>query len=308
MGEYKYIYGPVPSRRLGISLGISPVEKKSCNYSCIYCQLGRTNCMLNNRKEFFPVEDIFDELDGFLVNGVELDVVTIVGEGEPTLYSDLGQLIAGIKKRTDKPIVVITNGALLSEEEVREDLKGADIVLPSLDAYDEESFRKINRPHGKIEFEKSYEGLVQFSKTYKGNLWLETMLIKGINDDVQSLLKLKELMGEINYQRLYINVPVRPPAENDVAQPTEENIKNAINILGGVAIDSLVSKGFYSDIEDDYKAVLSIIGRHPMNQHEISGFLEIRKCKKQEGIFKELVQDDNVEIISYKGYNTYRLV
>jgi len=308
MGEYKYIYGPVPSRRLGISLGISPVEKKSCNYSCIYCQLGRTNCMLNNRKEFFPVEDIFDELDGFLVNGVELDVVTIVGEGEPTLYSDLGQLIAGIKKRTDKPIVVITNGALLSEEEVREDLKGADIVLPSLDAYDEESFRKINRPHGKIEFEKSYEGLVQFSKTYKGNLWLETMLIKGINDDVQSLLKLKELMGEINYQRLYINVPVRPPAENDVAQPSEENIKNAINILGGVAIDSLVSKGFYSDIEDDYKAVLSIIGRHPMNQHEISGFLEMRKCKKQEEIFKVLVQDDDVEIISYKGYNTYRLV
>ncbi len=162
MKEMKYIYGPVPSRRLGISLGISPIPKKTCNYSCIYCQLGRTDHMTNMRQMFFSVEEIMDEFDEFLKESIKFDVVTIVGEGEPTLYLGLGELISEIQKRTDKPVAVITNGALFYDPNLRSELYNADIVLPTLDAYDDESFRKINRPHSTIDFEKVSYGLKTF--------------------------------------------------------------------------------------------------------------------------------------------------
>lgn len=192
MENMKYIYGPVPSRRLGISLGVSPIPKKTCNYSCIYCQLGKTDHFTNTREMFFPVAEILMEFDAFLKSGVSFDVVTIVGEGEPTLYLGLGELILGIKERTDKSVAVITNGALLYDAALRAELGLADIVLPTLDAYDTVSFRKINRPHRSIDFEKVNEGLITFSKEYTGSLWIEIMLIDGINDDDESLRKYAE--------------------------------------------------------------------------------------------------------------------
>jgi len=146
MNNMKYVYGPVPSRRLGISLGISPIPKKTCNYSCIYCQLGRTDIMTNTRKMFFPVQKIMSEFNEVLKKRIFFDVITIVGEGEPTLYLGLGELISEIKGKTDKPVALITNGALLYDRDLRREAAKADIVLPTLDAYDEASFRKINRP------------------------------------------------------------------------------------------------------------------------------------------------------------------
>jgi len=187
---YKYIYGPVPSRRLSLSLGISPIPPKYCNYSCIYCQLGRTINLTNKREEYFKLKDIIKEFEEYLKEELKFDAVTIVGEGEPTIYSRLGELIVELKKLSAKPIDVITNGALLYEEDLRRELMDADIVLPSLDAIDEENFSKINRLSKKIEFEKVLDGIRIFSKSYKGQLWLETMLIKDINDDTESLLKL----------------------------------------------------------------------------------------------------------------------
>ena len=141
--ELKYIFGPVPSRRLGKSLGISPIPRKTCNYSCIYCQLGRTDKMTGERKEFFPLKDIINEFKEYLKESFDFDVITIVGEGEPTLYSKLGELIKEVKKITDKPVAVITNGALLSSKEVRDELMNADIVLPSIDGYNEETAKKL---------------------------------------------------------------------------------------------------------------------------------------------------------------------
>lgn len=164
MEEMKFVYGPVPSRRLGISLGISPIPKKTCNYSCIYCQLGRTDNMTNTRQMFFSVKEIIEEFDIYLKRNTEFDVVTIVGEGEPTLYLGLGKLICEVKKRTEKPVVVITNGALLYDKVLREELYNADIVLPTLDAYDDASLKSINRPHGAIRFEQIKSGLKPFLK------------------------------------------------------------------------------------------------------------------------------------------------
>ncbi|MHA1407905.1 MAG: radical SAM protein [Candidatus Heimdallarchaeaceae archaeon] len=172
----KYVFGPVPSRRLGRSLGISPIPFKTCNFSCIYCQLGRTNNFTNERKEFYPVEDIAQEVEEALNQGFNLDFITIVGDGEPTLYKSLGTLILSIKELTSIPIAVITNGALLYQEKVREDLLDADVVLPTLDVYNEKLFRIINRPHKELKFEKIIEGFRKFREEFKKQIWIEVML------------------------------------------------------------------------------------------------------------------------------------
>ena len=304
---YKYVYGPVPSRRLGISLGISPIPKKTCNYSCIYCQLGRTDHMTNRRSLYFPLEDILTELDRVIQEELDYDVITIVGEGEPTLYLGLGKLIEGIHQRTEKPVAVITNGALLYDHDVRAELMLADIVLPTLDAWDQASLQKINRPHGSICFEMIEYGIRHFSQEYPGQLWIELMLIEGINDDEESLKKYKEHLEKIRYDRLYINTPIRPPAEPDVRAVSPERMDAAVRMLGGTPIDLLESEGFHSEITDDYEAIRAIIKRHPMNQYEMEGFLKTRECMDMLDIIKRLREAREVEVISYNGYDTFRL-
>lgn len=307
MTNFKYIYGPVPSRRMGLSVGISPIAEGHCNYSCIYCQLGRTRNMTNERKRYFDHRDIVEEFKLYLSKDIKFDVATIVGDGEPLLYADLGILIDELKLLTDKPIALITNGSLLFDSKVREDLKNADIILPSLDATDEEMFKKINRPHGSIKFDDVIRGLQIFSNEYKGQLWIETMIVEGINDNRKFFLDLKELLGTIKYHKLYINSPVRPPAETYVKQVSKDVIEEAVSILGGISIDKLASEGFYSKVEDDYEAVLSIVRRHPMNQFEIKSFIEQRGKSDIKDFFEKLNNDDKIEMVDYKGYYTYRL-
>lgn len=305
--ELKYIFGPVPSRRLGKSLGISPIPRKTCNYSCIYCQLGRTDKMTGERKEFFPLKDITNEFKEYLKESFDFDVVTIVGEGEPTLYSKLGELIKEVKKITDKPVAVITNGALLSSKEVRDELMNADIVLPSIDGYNEETAKKIDRPLGTIHFKDELEGLIEFSKEYKGQLLLEIMLISEINCDKNSIGHFKEILKKIKYDKVYLNTPVRPPAESFVKVVSQEEMKYAVEKLGGISIDMLSSGEFFSEIEDSYEAILNIIRRHPMNQFEINSFLNSRKEKLGYNIFEKLESDEKINCILYKGIKTYRL-
>ncbi len=303
----RYLYGPVPSRRLGLSLGISPIPKKTCNYSCIYCQLGRTDHLTNTRQMFFPVEDIVRELDQFLKSPVAFDVVTIVGEGEPTLYLGLGHLIRLIRLRTEKPIAIITNGALLYDRDVQDELMAADIVLPSLDAVDEDQFRRIHRPHRRLTFSQVFQGLVEFSHRTTGRLWLEVMLMAGVNDDDETLNRLKSMLDMVRYDRLYLNTPVRPPAEPWVRPLEHEQMERAVDRLGGISIDLLASEGFYSAIADPVDAIKSIIKRHPMNQYEISDFLSARGFENPDEVLARLNQDEAIVVIDYKGYHTYRL-
>lgn len=307
MNDFKYVFGPIPSRRLGRSLGISPLPKKTCNYSCIYCQLGRTDKMTNKRQEFYKTEDIIAEFKQYLKDSDKFDIVTVVGEGEPTLAANLGELVVALKALTDKPVAVITNGALLSDPQVREELCHADMVLPSLDAYNQEISKKIDRPYGTIKFKEEFEGLKKFTHMYEGELWLEIMLVDGINDDEQSILKFQELLKELKYDRLYLNTPVRPPAEADVNVVSEERMRYAVEILGGISIEMMSSGAFFSEIEDDYEAVKSIIGRHPMNQFEVRGFLESRDVKDPEAMMEQMKKDEEIHVIDYKGILTFRL-
>ncbi len=302
-----YVYGPIPSRRLGKSLGISPVEKKACNYSCIYCQLGYTDKLMDERKEFYPVMDIISELKFVLDKNIEYDVISIVGEGEPTLYSELGLLIREIKKLTDKPVCVITNGSKLYDPQVRVELMYADIVLPSLDAYNQNSYRRINNPLRNIRYGVILQGLIDFSQIYEGQIWLEIMLLKDYNDSAAALKKFKKILKRIKYDRLYLNLPVRPPANKEVAMADKETVEKFAEELKAIPIDLLSEEDFYSHIDDDYEAVLSIIRRHPMNQHEIKRFLETRKNSDYQSLLDKLGSDSKVVSIKYKGYKTYRL-
>jgi len=263
--------------------------------------------MTNKRQSFFPVAEILVEFDAVLQHQTPFDVVSIVGEGEPTLYLELEELIIELKKRTNKPVAIITNGALLYDEMVRRALFHADIVLPTMDAFDETSLKKISRPHPSITFLKIIEGLKTFSKEYQGELWLEIMLMKGINDDIDSLKKYQALLKEIKYSRLYLNTPVRPPAEAEVKVVDHASMEMAVELLGGISIELLSTQGFFSDIEDDYQAILSIIRRHPMNQFEIESFMKTRGGLDCTSLFQTLQTDPTVKVLLYKGIYTYRL-
>lgn len=303
----KFIFGPVPSRRLGLSLGVSPIPKGHCNYSCIYCQLGRTSAMTNTVKSFFNPQEIVAEVKDYISKDFKFDVITVVGEGEPLLYRDLDIIINDIKKLTEKPVAVITNGALLYEKSVRENIKNADIVLPSFDSPDKNTWKKINRPFGKITFEDSVNGIIKFSEEFKGQIWIEIMLIKGINDDRESILNFKNILKQIKYDKIYINVPLRAPAEQWVEIPEKENLEFAVKTLGAISMENINSDNFFSEEKDDIQAVISIIKRHPMNQYEIKSFLESRKNNYPEVIISELEKNSEISVIEYKGYKTYRL-
>ena len=304
-----HVYGVVPSRRLGRSLGVSTIPFKTCNYSCIYCQLGRTTNMTNTRTSFYPPGEIINQVRDFVNEKGEesFDVVTVVGEGEPTLYRPLDRLVEAIKELTSKPLVLITNGSLLFDEDLRDEISGFDIVMPTLDAYDRESFRRINRPFGKLEYEEVYEGLVDFSREFGGEVWLEVMLIKGRNDDERSLALLKERLSRIKARRVYINVPARPPAEDGVTIPDIAPLKLARELLGAASIENLPVSNFLSLESDAESTVIEIIKRHPMSQEDIECLLFSRFGPgSAEGVFEKLSSRGDVEKCEYSGKIFYR--
>lgn len=211
--HFKYVFGPVPSRRLGRSLGVDLVPHKTCPYDCVYCQLGPTNDKTINRRSYVPVDTVLDEVKQAISRGARPDYITLSGSGEPTLHQEIDKIIEGIKTITKIPVAVLTNGALLWQPEVRGAISGADLVLPSLDAASPEVFKQINHPHPKITLEKVIEGLMAFRREYKGQIWLEIFLVEGINDREEEISKLVELTRKIKPDRIQLNTVTRPPAE-----------------------------------------------------------------------------------------------
>ena len=282
------VYGPVPSRRLGRSLGVNPIPFKTCNYSCVYCQLGRTTHMTNQRKDFFPPEELLNEIKRVIEvesSHREIDFVTFVGEGEPTLCKSLGWLIRKTKEIADIPIAVDTNGSLLYREDVRNDLSQADIVMPSLDAGTAETYRKINRPHRGLDFETVVEGLERFRRDYNGEIWVEVMLIKGLNDSAGELKAIKSRLEKIQPDRTYINVPIRPPAEPWAVPPDKEAITLAHAILNDDNVVDITEEetGDFSTegFTNPEDAILAIIRRHPMREGQVIDTLRNLSFKKK---------------------------
>jgi wyosine [tRNA(Phe)-imidazoG37] synthetase (radical SAM superfamily) len=206
-----YVFGPVPSRRLGRSLGVDLVPFKTCTFDCIYCQLGRTTCKTTRRSEWVPLEAVLRDIEANLDKAP--DFITLSGSGEPTLYSRLQELIGGIKHLTDVPVAVLTNGSLLWMPEVRAALAAADLVAPSLDAGEERLFRHVNRPHNNIAFDRLVEGLIRFREEYAGEYWLEVFLLGGITAIPAEAEKIARVVRQIDPDRVQINTVTRPPAE-----------------------------------------------------------------------------------------------
>jgi wyosine [tRNA(Phe)-imidazoG37] synthetase (radical SAM superfamily) len=232
----KYIYGPVQSRRLGLSLGLSITPYKICSFDCIYCQLGRTTDISIQPQEHIPVKEILEELRTWLQNNAEeaqkLNYITLSGSGEPTLNIKFGELIGEIKKIVSVPVAVITNASLLNMPAVRQALLGADLIIPSLDAASPEVFRQIDRSHLDIRLEDIMTGLVSIRKEFKGKIWLEIMLVKGVNDDLRHIRKLKEAVDRINPDKIQLNSPVRTTAEAEVLPVDKNKLKKIKEILG----------------------------------------------------------------------------
>lgn len=279
----KYVYGPVPSRRLGKSLGVDLVPSKTCNFQCIYCQLGKTTNFTNERRNYYPKNGIISELKGAIEkNRDDFDYVTFVGSGEPTLYRDLEELVIKAKELSNKPICVITNGSLLGNDEVKKALMLTDIILPSLDAGDEKSFLKINRPYPSIKYDHVIQGLIDFKRKFKGQYCIEIMLMKGVNDSKEELLKIKEKMDLIKPDRIDINVPIRPPTENWVKIPTKNVLSLVREIFGKYYDITYPEKGKFGTFSLDFeKELITIIERHPMRQEQIVETFASDNLKKE---------------------------
>ncbi|NWF56658.1 MAG: radical SAM protein [Syntrophaceae bacterium] len=231
-----FVFGPVPSRRLGRSLGIDLVPMKTCTYNCIYCQLGRTTHPTLERKPYIPEEPVIRQLETKLATlSSAPDFITFSGSGEPTLNSRIGDFIAEVNRLTTVPVAVLTNGSLLHHEAVREALQAADVVIPSLDAAHPSLFQLINRPHHSLSFSHVLQGLKKFRNEYAGEIWLEVMLCRGFNDDEQHVEKLRSEIEKIAPNRVHLNTVVRPPAEEFAFPLTREQMEKAVQILGGNA-------------------------------------------------------------------------
>ena len=274
----KTVFGPIPSRRLGQSLGIDPIPLKTCNWNCVYCQLGRSRPMTNVRRTYVDSTLILAQLEAALNSHSpgEIDWLTFVGSGEPTLHAGLGKMIRAAKKMTDIPVAVITNGALLFLPEVRHDLLAADAVLPSLDAGNAALYKKINRPHPGVPFERVIDGMVAFRQAYQRKLWVEVMMVCGMNDTEPALREIASVLKRINPDEIHLNQPIRPPAETWVQQADQEGLLRARAILGEKTRIFTTPEGHFDlgQFEDLVDAILTIITRHPMRQTELERTLQ----------------------------------
>jgi len=273
----QYIFGPVPSRRLGRSLGVDLVPFKTCTYDCIYCQLGKTTNKTIERKEWVPIDCIIKQLSSKLDS--KPDYITLSGSGEPTLYSRLEELISKIKEITDIPIAVLTNGSLLWMPEVRSALKSADLIIPSLDAGGNYKFQYVNRPHSDITFSKMLEGLVKFREVYTGQYWLEVFLLAGVTTPEMEINMLKTCISSIRPDKVQVNTVTRPPAEDFVVRVPEKRLETIAKEL----YDKAEVIADYGNVHKQHdfsvrrKDVLALLQRRPCSIEDISAGLGIHR-------------------------------
>ncbi len=278
----KYVYGPVLSRRLGLSLGVDLVPRKVCTYDCIYCQLGRTTSKTLERREYLPTDAILKDVEVALTQQkVPPDYVTLSGSGEPTLHSKIGEIIRHIKDLAPCPVAVITNGSLLFREEVAEALLGADVVLPSLDAATEPVFETINRPHHDLELRRVIEGLKDFRRAFKGEIWLEVLFCRGINDGPRDIQALKEAIAEIGPDAVHLNTVVRPGAEEYASPLSHQKLEEIARELGEGAevITSPPRKAPSLPAEDIKDRILRTLEVRPLTLEDLSRSLGLHEME-----------------------------
>ncbi len=309
MGKIR-VFGPVPSRRLGKSVGINNIPPKICTYSCVYCQLGRSLKMVADRQEYYDPSDLLieakEKITNAKTNNEAIDYLAIVPDGEPTLDKNLGELIELLKPLGFK-VAVITNSTLLQRPDVREDISKADWVSVKIDTLDENTWRKIDRPHKKIVFDSMLNGIKTFSREYNGQFVTETMLIRNLNDDIENITKVAEFISKIKPSIAYLSIPTRPPAEKWVEAPEEQKINRAYQIFRDQSLTAEYLIGYEGNefaytgnIEED---ILSITSVHPMREDAVKEYL--KKANSNFSIIEKMIQENKIIVSEYNDNRFY---
>lgn len=290
-----YIFGPVPSRRLGRSLGIDLVPFKTCSYDCIYCQLGRTTNRTIQRKQWLPLEEIINQLRDKLY--LKPDYITLSGSGEPTLFSKCEELICKIREFTNTPVAVLTNGSLLWIPEIRRSLMKADLVIPSLDAGSERLFQYVNRPHPDISFENMLEGLVKFRQEYRGKYWLEVFLLAGVSTPDAEIENLRTCISSIQPDIVQVNTVTRPPAES-FAEPVNKELLEKLTVQ---LFDKAEVIADYKEIhkKEEFTVqredILTLLKRRPCSIEDITVGLGLHRNEVLK-YMEELILEGKIEV------------
>ena len=303
-------FGPIPSRRLGRSLGVNNIPAKVCTYSCVYCQVGRTTAMELERRAFFPPRVIADDVAAKLESarrlGEDADYITFVPDGEPTLDVNLG-LELELLRPLGVPLAVITNSSLIGREDVRADLARADWVSLKADAVDEVTWRRVNRPHGKLSLDSTLDGVRAFAKDFRGALATETMLVRGLNDELPHVERVAAFVAELKPATAYLSVPTRPPAEGEVGPPSEETLARAYDAFASAGLRTELLIGYPSDafaytgdVEED---ILSVTAVHPMREEAVAALLA--KAGAEWDAVERLVDAGLLAAVEFAGRKFY---
>lgn len=282
--KYQYLFGPVPSRRLGASLGIDLVPFKTCTFNCVYCECGKTTHPTTERKEYVPTGRVIEELNEYLSSNPKIDYITFSGSGEPTLHKDIGKIIRFLRAQyPDYKISVLTNGSLLYIPEVQEELRRVDVVLPSLDAVSPDIFRTINRPIPSISIEKIITGLIDFRKKFSGSIWVEVFLVPGLNDSDEEIEGIGKALRRIHPDKIQINTLDRPGTESWVKPADTTTINRIIEKWKGLPVESIhkakrviASSPFNYEIKEQ---ILATLRRRPCTVEDLAAALGLSRVE-----------------------------
>jgi wyosine [tRNA(Phe)-imidazoG37] synthetase (radical SAM superfamily) len=301
----RYVYGPVPSRRLGRSLGIDLIPYKTCSYDCIYCQLGRTVEKTLTQKEYVPLEAVLSETAERLAENVEPEYITLAGSGEPTLYSRLDELIAGIRRLTRTPIAVLTNGSLLWIPKVRRGLLEADVVIPSLDAGSQDVFQRVNRPHPDLHFGVILSGMASFRQEFGRQIWLEVFLLKHFTEDVAQVRTIAKLAEILEPDRIQLNTVLRPPAEKHALAVDLATMRSLAALFGDRAevISDTPASEYVAAAEAGEATIMGLLRRRPCTIQDVSRSLGIPVAEAAKRL--EILEIDEEIIIRRRAGNIF---
>ncbi|MEO2068581.1 MAG: radical SAM protein [Desulfurobacteriaceae bacterium] len=294
----KYVFGPVFSRRLGLSLGVDLVPFKVCSMDCLYCEVGRTTVKTLERREYVPLKDVIEELKLYLSHNPEIDFITFSGYGEPTLFSRLGELVSFLKDNFDYKLALLTNGSLLHQKEVLEDLKKIDLIFPSLDAVSKEVFEKVNRPCKNLSPEVIVEGIKKLVSLGK-KVWIETLFVKGVNDSEREIERIGEVIHEIKPDKWQLNTVVRPPAYNvlPLSFSELERIKEKVGYPRTEIVVYKTSKESKVQPEKILEEIYEIVVRRPCPIDEIACALGVSEVDVEKEIEKLVAKGKVVKIL-----------
>jgi len=315
MTKHSFVYGPVPSRRLGLSLGINIIPSKTCTLDCIYCQCGRTTKKTLERRSFFPINDILAAVRSAVrpsplaPHPPPPDFLTFSGEGEPTLNKDIGRIIRRLKHEFSIPVAVITNSTLLTDPQVRRDLYAADLVVPSLDAADQRNFARVDRNHRDLSVADIIEGLKLFRRGFRGRIWLEIMLVKDINDSVEHVVALRKAAWEIKPDRVQLNTVVRPPAEKSAKPMSRDDLEQIqclfgpnTDIIGETKDKRLRTRDKATVLPDD--VVLATVCGRPVTKLDLVCSLGVAP-REVEAALHRLLRAKRIRCVNYSGKTFY---